>query len=95
MAQEQRRLKLGKRASFVKTHLKELPREKETWEADFRALPKPITQSETHYLGMVVAPDGSFLADHAGLPPVMPRSLRISPGCFAWRAQPQPPRPEP
>ena len=40
-----------------------LRQENETWEADFQALPKPITQSETHYLGMVVDPDGSFLAD--------------------------------
>src|SRR6266567_70863 len=55
MAKEQGRLKLGKRASFVKTHLKQLPQENETWEADFRALPKPTGQSETHYLGIVVA----------------------------------------
>ncbi|HKI35080.1 MAG TPA: hypothetical protein VKA46_24700 [Gemmataceae bacterium] len=52
MAKEHPRLKLGKRASFVKTHSKQLPQENETWEADFQALPKPITQSETHYLGM-------------------------------------------
>ena len=55
MAKEHPRLKLGKRASFVKTHLKQLPQEKETWEADFRALPKPLEQTETHYLGLVVA----------------------------------------
>ena len=55
MAKEHPRLKLGKRASFVKTHLKQLPQEKETWEADFRALPKPMDQTETHYLGLVVA----------------------------------------
>ena len=55
MAKEHPRLKLGKRASFVKTHLKQLPQEKETWEADFRALPKPAGQTETHYLGLVVA----------------------------------------
>src|SRR6266508_2060725 len=52
MAKEQSRLKLGKRAAFVKTHLKQLPREKETWEVDFRALPKPADQAETHYLGL-------------------------------------------
>src|SRR6266446_5551179 len=63
MAKEQSRLKLGKGAAFVKGWLKRLRQEDETWEADFQALPKPITQSETHYLGMVVAPDGSFLAD--------------------------------
>jgi hypothetical protein len=55
MAQEHPRLKLGKRASFVKTHLKQLPQEKETWETDFRALPRPSDQNETHYLGLVVA----------------------------------------
>jgi|SRR6266852_1602604 len=55
MAKEHPRLKLGKRASFIKTHLKQLPQENETWEADFRALPKPLEQTETHYLGLVVA----------------------------------------
>jgi len=54
MAKEHARLKLGKRASFVKTHTKQLPQENETWEADFRALPKPLEQTETHYLGLVV-----------------------------------------
>jgi hypothetical protein len=56
-------LKLGKSAAFVKSRLKRLRQEDETWEADFQALPKPITQSQTHYLGMVVGPDGSTLAD--------------------------------
>jgi hypothetical protein len=55
MAVEYPRLKLGKRAAFVKTHLKRLPQAKETWEADFRALPKPRGQTDTHYLGLVVA----------------------------------------
>ncbi len=54
MAQEQPRLKLGKSAAFVKTHLKRLPRENETWEADFRALPRPAGQAEMHYLGLAV-----------------------------------------
>jgi hypothetical protein len=63
VAREEEKLKLGKGAAFVKSRLKRLRPEDETWEADFRALPKPITQSATHYLGMVVAPDGSFLAD--------------------------------
>ena len=54
MATEHPRLKLGKRASFVKTHLKQLPQEDETWEVDFRASPKPTGQAETHYLGLVV-----------------------------------------
>jgi hypothetical protein len=55
MAKEQSRLKLGKRAAFVKTHLKQRPQTKETWEADFRALSRPRGQTETHYLGIVVA----------------------------------------
>jgi hypothetical protein len=63
VAREEEKLKLGKGAVFVKGRFKRLRQEDETWEADFQALPKPITQSQTHYLGMVVAPDGSFLAD--------------------------------
>jgi hypothetical protein len=60
---EEEKLRLGKGAAFVKGRLKRLRQEDETWEADFQALPKPVTQSETHYRGMVVAPDGSLLAD--------------------------------
>jgi hypothetical protein len=55
MAQEHPRLKLGKRAAFVKTHLKRLPQQEETWEVDFRALPRPAGQTDTHYLGLAVA----------------------------------------
>src|SRR5262249_26299401 len=55
MAKEHPRLKLGKRAAFVKTHLRRLPRQEETWEVDFRTLPKPAGQTETHYLGVVPA----------------------------------------
>jgi hypothetical protein len=55
MAQEHPRLKLGKRAAFVKAHLKRLPRQEETWEVDFRALPRPAGQTDTHYLGLAVA----------------------------------------
>jgi hypothetical protein len=63
VAREEEKLKLGKGAAFEKGRFKRLRQEDETWEADFQALPKPITQSQTHYRGMVVAPDGSFLAD--------------------------------
>src|SRR5262249_19175462 len=67
VARAEEKLKLGKGAAFVKGRLKRLRQEDETWEADFQALPKPVTQSQTHYLGMAVAPDGSFLADsHVG-----------------------------
>jgi hypothetical protein len=55
MAKDHPRLKLGKRAAFVKTHLKRLPRQEETWEVDFRALPRPAGQTDTHYLGLAVA----------------------------------------
>ena len=63
MARGEAKLRLGKGAAFVKGRFKRLRPEDETWEADFQALPKPITQSQTHYRGMVVAPDGSLLAD--------------------------------
>lgn len=56
--------KLGKGSAFVKGRLKNLPRRDETWEADFQALPQPMSQTATHYLGMVVTgKDGSLLAD--------------------------------
>ena len=60
---EEERLKLGKGAAFVKGRLKVLPECNEVWEADFWVLPKPIMQSETHYLGMVGGDrDGSLLS---------------------------------
>jgi len=55
MAKELPKLKLGKSASFVKTRLKQLNQENDTWEADFRALPKSEGEPGTHYLGLVVA----------------------------------------
>lgn len=65
MTSESPSLKLGKGQSFfVKTQLKRLPQEDETWEADFRALPKPMGQTKTQYLGLVlVQPHGELLAD--------------------------------
>jgi len=61
---DEEKLKLGKGAAFVKSRLKRLPQGDETWEADFQALPKPIDQTQTHYLGMVVTGEGgSLLAD--------------------------------
>ncbi len=55
MVIEHPRLKLGKSAAFVKSQIKRLPQVDESWEADFRALPRPAGQSDTHYLGLVVA----------------------------------------
>jgi hypothetical protein len=61
---EEEKLKLGKGMAFVKSRLKRLPQDDETWEADFQALPKPIMQEQTHYLGMVVtSKGGTLLAD--------------------------------
>src|SRR5262249_53088151 len=38
--------------------------EDETWEAGFQALPKPMMQTETHYLGLVITKRGdSILAE--------------------------------
>jgi hypothetical protein len=57
-------LKLDKGATFDKARLKRLRQEDETWEADFVAIPKPMMQNETHYLGLVVTKrDGSVLAE--------------------------------
>jgi hypothetical protein len=62
--QEEEKLRLGKGAAFVKSRFKRLSQEDDTWEADFRALPKPIAQGDTNYLGLVVAqPDGSLRAE--------------------------------
>lgn len=47
--------------AFAKS-VKSLRQNDQTWEADYRALPKPLMQSETHYLGLVVKEDGSVLA---------------------------------
>jgi len=61
---DKEKLKLGKGVAFVKSRLKRLPQGDDTWEADFEALPQPIMQSETHYLGMVVEKeDGWLLAE--------------------------------
>jgi Domain of unknown function (DUF6930) len=63
MPRAEEKLRLGKGSAFEKGRLKRLRQVDETWEADFRALSKPITQSRTDYRGMVVDPDGSLLAD--------------------------------
>ncbi len=52
------KLRLGRGAAFQKAALKRLPQRNETWKADFQMLPKPMGQSETHYLGLVVTRDG-------------------------------------
>jgi uncharacterized protein DUF6930 len=61
VAGDENKLKLGKGNAFVKSQLRRLRQEVETWEADFRTLPKPISQSSTHYLGMVLTQPDGFL----------------------------------
>jgi hypothetical protein len=64
MPRGRKKLMLGKGPIFAKARLKRLPREDDTWEADFRALPKPLSQNETHYLGLVVIKGaGAVLAE--------------------------------
>jgi hypothetical protein len=64
VARGEEKLKLGKGSAFEKGRLKRLRQENEAWEADFRALPKPMMQNETHYLGLVVTKrSGSVLAE--------------------------------
>lgn len=58
VVKERRALKHGKGLAFAKTRFMRLRQEDHTWEADFRALPKPMTQNETHYLGIVVSKEG-------------------------------------
>jgi hypothetical protein len=61
VAGDDNKLKLGKANAFVKSQLKRLRQEDETWEADFRALPKPNAKSATHYIGMVLTQPDGFL----------------------------------
>jgi hypothetical protein len=58
VARQKEKLKRGNGAAFDPARLKDLPQENETWEADFEALPKPPTQGERHFLGMVVSKKG-------------------------------------
>jgi hypothetical protein len=61
MARQQKKLTLGKGAAFAKSRLKRLRQERETWEADFKKLPQPLSQNETRYLGLVVVKRGGTL----------------------------------
>lgn len=57
------KLKLGKGAAFVKSHLRRLRQEDETWQVDFRALPKPMRQVKTRYIGFVVTDPDRILVE--------------------------------
>jgi hypothetical protein len=51
-------------ATFATSQLKRMRQSKEVWQVDFRALPKSITQTVTHYVGMVVSqPDARLVAE--------------------------------
>ena len=63
MAKKRQQLKLDSGSAFSKGRLRRLRQEDETWEADFRALPKPPYQNPTHYRGIVVTKKGEVLAD--------------------------------
>ncbi len=64
MARQRKKLALGKGATFVKGRLKRLPQENESWEADFKKLPQPLSENKTSYLGLVVVQrEGSVLAE--------------------------------
>jgi hypothetical protein len=64
---EHKQLALGKGAAFVKGRLQRLEQGRDTWEADFRALPKPLSQNEAHYLGLVVVQRGGAVLAEEGV----------------------------
>ena len=63
-------LKLGKGASFVKTHIKRLPLVEDVWEADFQPYPEPEQgkrRRTVSWIGTVVSQTSYFiLADDLG-----------------------------
>jgi hypothetical protein len=69
-------LKLGKGASFVKTHLKRLPQVDEVWEADFQPYPEPEISKRRRtvsWIGTVVSQTSDFILADAfvDLPPTV------------------------
>lgn len=61
MARQKKESRLRRGSVFPKGDFKRLRQEDHTWEADFRALPKPMMQNETHYLGLVVSKEGGVV----------------------------------
>lgn len=58
-----KRSKITNTAVVFVAGVKSLRQDDQTWEADFRALPKPLLQSDAQYLGLVVSKnDGLLLA---------------------------------
>lgn len=65
MPRRQEKLIQGQGSPFMKARLKRLRQANVTWEADFRALPQPMTQTETRSLGLVVAGRGGAVLAEA------------------------------
>jgi hypothetical protein len=61
VARQKKESMLRRGSAIAESGPKRLRQVDRTWEADFRALPKPMMQTQTHYLGLVVE-DGSVLA---------------------------------
>lgn len=69
-------LKLGKGASFVKTHIKRLPLVEDVWEADFQPYPEPERgkrRRTVSWIGTVVSQTSYFILadDLVDLPPTV------------------------
>ena len=69
-------LKLGKGASFVKTHIKRLPLVEDVWEADFQPYPEPEQgkrRRTVSWIGTVVSQTSYFILadDLVDLPPTV------------------------
>jgi hypothetical protein len=69
-------LKLGKGASFVKTHLKRLPQVEDVWEADFQPYPEAKRRKRHRsmsWIGTVVSRTSDFILADAivDLPPTV------------------------
>jgi len=63
VARQTKESRRGRGSTFFKDDFQALRRVDHTWQADFRALPKPMTQNGTHYLGLVVSKEnGTVLA---------------------------------
>lgn len=58
VARQKKESGLRQGSAIAESGLNRLRQEDRTWDADFRALPKPMTQTETHYLGLVVSMEG-------------------------------------
>jgi len=64
VAKKRQNLKQEADAALTKPRLLRLRQRDSSWEADFRALPQPLTENQPHYLGLVVEQaSGSLLAE--------------------------------